>query len=328
MLSKLGIVLLTTTVAALVATASANAAETLGVSLPSPALSANLTQGGPPNFADTFVTPYAASEGGPVVSWKAQFQGGIVPPDPPFSGGPGVAAGIQLKILRPVSLTALQVVAAGTVHDPRPILQARLFGYPFFRTEESAIEFFDPGLTLQPGDRIGLTIMSDPSIARYVYPLIGTGSTPIVLRNVPVGGTIDLADIFTGELSSPPAVEVNVGISVTAVEIDLKPGSSPNSINIGSNGTVPVAILSTNTFDATTVDPLSIDLSGARVELKGRGTPMASPEDVNGDGLIDLVVHVCTDALELSDTDTAVVLDGKTNGGAAIRGTDSVRVIG
>ena len=328
MFSKLGVIVLSAAVcAASVATGSAGAAETLGVTLPSSTFSSSLTGGGPPNFADTFATPYVASEGGPVVSWKAQFMGGIFPEIPPYAEGPGVAAGIQLKIFRPVSPTVFQVVGAGAVHDPRPILLARLFAYPFFRTEESAIEFFDAGLTLQPGDRIGLTIMSDPFIGRYLYPLIGTGTTPIVLRNVPVGETIDLADIYTGELSLPPAIQVHVGLPVTAIEVDVKPGTFPNSINIGSNGTVPVAILSSASFDAATVDPLSVTLSGARVELRGRGTPMASSQDVNGDGLLDLVIHVSTEALELSDTDTEVVLEGNTFGGAAIRGTDSVRVI-
>lgn len=46
-----------------------------------------------------------------------------------------------------------------------------------------------------------------------------------------------------------------VYISVT---IDIKPGSYPNSINLGSNGNVLVAIFSTEDFDATTVDPLTV----------------------------------------------------------------------
>ena len=310
-----------------VAAGSASAAETLGVNLPTSSLSSTLTQGGPPHFADTFMTPYVASESGIVTSWKAQFSGGLFPPDSPFGGGPGVPVGIQLKIFRAVSPTAFQVVAAGAVHDPRPILQARLPGYPFFRNEDSAVEFSDSSLALQAGDRIGLTIMSDPSIGRYFYPLIGSGDSPIVLRNVPLLGTIDLADIFTGRLPWPPAIQVNIGVPVTAVEIDVKPDSFPNSINVGSNGTVPVAILSTTSFDAATVDPLSVTLSGARVALRGKGTPMASRQDVNGDGLLDLVIHVSTDALELSDADTEVVLEGNTFEGRAIRGTDSVRVI-
>lgn len=309
------------------------AAVVVGTSLPTATISATLTQGGPPNFADTFVTPYVSQEGGPVTSWKAQFLGGVfpaIPPDQggPFAAGPGVPTGIQLKVLRPMSATSLQVVAAGQVHDPRPILQAR-FGasYPFFLTETSAIEFSDPGLELLPGDVIGLTIKSDPLIGRYVYPLIGSSDTRLVLRDVPVGGTIDLADIFTGTLPSAPAVQVNVGSAVEVVEIDVKPGAFPNSINLGSNGTVAVAIFSEPSFDARTVDPLSVTLAGATVELKGKGTPMASFQDVNGDGLIDLVVHVSTEALQLSDGDTEIVLEGKTFSGTSIEGRDSVRII-
>jgi hypothetical protein len=320
------------TIAAGVFGGQARASEILGTPLPTAAISSNLTQGGPPNFADTFVTPYVTSSGGTVTSWKAQFLGGMFPAisadeGGPFDAGPGVPVGIQLKVLRHVSPTTLQVVAVGAVHDPRPILQSRLPGYPFFLTQDAAIEFTDPGIDLLPGDVIGLTIKSDPLIGRYAYPLIGSGQTPIVLRDVAVGGIIDLGDLFTGVLPFPPAVQVNVSPPVTSVRIDIKPDGSPNSINIGSNGTVAVAIFSSPSFDATTVDPLSVTLAGASVALKGKGTAMASFQDVDGDGFVDLVVHVSTDALQLSDTDTQAVLEGKTFDGTAIRGTDSVRVV-
>jgi hypothetical protein len=113
----------------------------------------------------------------------------------------------------------------------------------------------------------------------------------------------------------------------TAVAIDIKPGGFPNSINLGSGGTVPVAILSAPGFDATTVNPTTVTLAGAQVKLKGKGTPMASFDEVNGDGLLDLVVHVSTEALQLSETDTEAILEGQTFGGTLIRGTDSVRIV-
>ena len=115
--------------------------------------------------------------------------------------------------------------------------------------------------------------------------------------------------------------------SVTTVTIDIKPGSFPNSINLGSNGNVPVAIFSTSSFDATTINPTSITLAGAQVKLKGKGTPMASFEDVNNDGLLDLVVHVNTEALQLTQNDTQAILEGQTFNGQAITGTDSVRIV-
>ena len=90
---------------------------------------------------------------------------------------------------------------------------------------------------------------------------------------------------------------------------------------------MPVAILGNSTFDATDVDPTTVVLSGASVKLKGKGTPMASAEDVNGDGFMDLVVHVLTDAFELSDADQAAHLTGTTYGGTPISGMDTVRIV-
>jgi hypothetical protein len=116
-------------------------------------------------------------------------------------------------------------------------------------------------------------------------------------------------------------------VSAIGVGIDIKPGAFPNSINLGSNGVVPVAILSTATFDARDVDISSITLAGANVRLKGTGTPMASFQDVNGDGRLDLVVQVSTQALELSATDTLAVLRAKTKTGIPIIGLDSIRVV-
>jgi hypothetical protein len=307
-------------------------AEVLGVPLPAP-IASSLTSGGPPDNASTFITPYAASAGGVVTSWKAEFEGGLFPPIPPeeggpFDGGPDVPAGIQLKVFRPVTPTTLQLVGAGAVHDPRPLLQAR-FGaaYPFFLTTDAVLEFTDSGLAVQPGDLIGLTVMNDAAIGRYLYPLVGTGQTPFVLHDVAVGGLIDLSDIYTGQLPWPPAVQVTVEAPVRTVRIDIKPGETPNAINLGSNGVVAVAILSDPGFDATTVDPLTVTLAGAAVALRGKGTALTSTADVDRDGLPDLVVHVSTSALQLTTDDTQAVLEASTVDGTAVRGVDSVRVV-
>lgn len=111
------------------------------------------------------------------------------------------------------------------------------------------------------------------------------------------------------------------------VGIDIKPGSYPNSINLTSNGSVPVAILSSSTFDATSVDPTTVTLAESGARLRGNGTPMASAEDVNGDGRADLVVHVATRDLQLTQTDTEAVLTGRTFSGIAVRGTDTIRIV-
>lgn len=124
------------------------------------------------------------------------------------------------------------------------------------------------------------------------------------------------------------SLDIETGPSVIEVDIDIKPGSYPNSINLGSNGKVPVAILGSADFDATTVDPYTVTLAGAEVLLKGKAqTPMASVEDVNEDGFDDLVVHVDTQALELSEEDTIAILEGETDDGTLIIGEDTVRIV-
>ncbi len=111
------------------------------------------------------------------------------------------------------------------------------------------------------------------------------------------------------------------------VNIDVKPGSDAITINLKSNGTTPVAILSTATFDATTVDPATVDFAGAPVARRPNGSWMAAPVDVNGDGLGDLVVHVVTSALQLDAGFVEAVLTGATLGGQQIMGSDWVRIV-
>lgn len=113
---------------------------------------------------------------------------------------------------------------------------------------------------------------------------------------------------------------------LATVKIDIKPGSLNNAINLGSGGNVPVAIFSTEAFDATDVIPSSVLLAGAEIRFKGKGY-QANVEDVNGDGLMDLVVHIETTALELSATSEKAVLEGMTYSGLMIRGSDFVTVV-
>ena len=111
------------------------------------------------------------------------------------------------------------------------------------------------------------------------------------------------------------------------VQIDIKPGSTSNTVNLGSMGTVPVAILSSPSFNAASVSPLTVELAGVPVSLRKNGMPMASLEDVNGDGLLDLVLHFSIQALPHFTGDTSITLVGETFTGQPIIGRDSIRIV-
>jgi len=119
------------------------------------------------------------------------------------------------------------------------------------------------------------------------------------------------------------------GPKVIAVAIDIKPGSYPNAINLGSYGLIPVAILSSDKFDATTVNPETVGLAGAGVAVRGKSNKyMAHEEDVNGDGLVDLVVQVATENLDPGSLqDGFAVLTGKTFDGVPIEGKDEIIIV-
>ncbi len=149
-----------------------------------------------------------------------------------------------------------------------------------------------------------------------------------------LNGRIDEVELFVGRaLDNAEILAIfNAGNAgkckaMTTVEIAIHPGSFPNanSINPKSKGVIPVAILSTNTFDATTVDPASVKFGPAGAgETHGRG----HNEDVNRDGKTDLVLHFHTQDTGIVCGITSVSLTGITFSGQAIKGSASIRTVG
>jgi len=113
-----------------------------------------------------------------------------------------------------------------------------------------------------------------------------------------------------------------LGPSVLEVDIDIKPGSSTNPINLKSKGKVPVAILSRPTFDATAMDRDTVLFAGAPALDIGR-----SPKDVDGDGLPDIVLHFEVQDLDIDPEDTELCLTGSTISGQEVKGCDTVKII-
>ena len=113
------------------------------------------------------------------------------------------------------------------------------------------------------------------------------------------------------------------------VNIDIKPESNPNIINLGSKGNIPVAILSTDEFDATTVDPETVLFAGAGVAVRGNGKKeLAHLEDVNGDGMLDLLLQIETENLDPGTfQDGYAFLTGRTYEGQNVEGSDEITIV-
>ena len=109
------------------------------------------------------------------------------------------------------------------------------------------------------------------------------------------------------------------------VAIDIRPDSATNPINPKSRGVIPVAILSTSGFDALTVDPSSVTFGAVGTEAKA---VMGASEDVNGDGVLDLLLHFETQATGIEYGLTSANLKGKTFDRTEVEGSDVVNIVG
>jgi hypothetical protein len=162
------------------------------------------------------------------------------------------------------------------------------------------------------------------------------GCTDVTLDEFLLQGVI-LGNNRTGEsISELDALAVGIGEQVFPTEttpllcaipvpVDIKPGHSSNAINPKSQGVIPVAILTTASFDATTVDPLSVEFGpNGAMETHDQG----HIEDVNGDGKPDLLLHFNTQDTGIQCGDTSASLTGETIDGQTIQGSDLIQTVG
>ena len=137
---------------------------------------------------------------------------------------------------------------------------------------------------------------------------------------------VDCFDIFLGSVSSN-VVPVVIYCPIEIV-VDIKPGDgSVPTINIGLNGNIPVAVLSTPEFDASTIDPWTTELAGATNKLKSNGLLQYSIADKNGDGLPDLMLHFEIEGFAPAPEGEITILTGTTFDGKYVEGKDLVRIL-
>jgi len=118
---------------------------------------------------------------------------------------------------------------------------------------------------------------------------------------------------------------------VESIEIDIKPGGDPNSINPSVKGVIPVAIFGLDTFDVADVDGVTLafgpDGSAPAHDLSDPAEFSDHLEDVDGDGLEDLIAHFHTEETGIAFGDMEACVTGDFLDGTPFEGCDAVRTV-
>lgn len=134
-------------------------------------------------------------------------------------------------------------------------------------------------------------------------------------------------------------------IVATPVAVDVKPRSCPNAFKITEQGQIPVAVVGTEDFDVTQLDPASIRLEGvpamrwSLADVTGPYTPLLGKTDcldcnsVNKDKIQDLTLKFSAAAVmaalgpvEVGEC-RVVHLSGSTTSGCPVAGEDVIRIV-
>jgi hypothetical protein len=112
---------------------------------------------------------------------------------------------------------------------------------------------------------------------------------------------------------------------IIPVVLDIRPGRETNPINPKSTRKLPVAILTTDTLDATSVNAAEVRFGAKGIEA---APVLVGVDDVNHDGRPDLLLHFNTQDTGIRCGDTAAVLTGQTFSEQPIQGSDTIQTLG
>ena len=103
------------------------------------------------------------------------------------------------------------------------------------------------------------------------------------------------------------------------VDIDVQPKNTANVVRLSTKNPLKVAILSSESFDATQIDPDSI-----RFGMGGATADRPKFKDVNNDGFVDLEMRFTTPYTWIRCGDTEVKLNAETYDGQMVSGSDAI----
>jgi DNA-binding beta-propeller fold protein YncE len=151
-----------------------------------------------------------------------------------------------------------------------------------------------------------------------------SGGTGAVIRVDPATGTQTVISAG-GFFARPVGIAVVRHPATTVVVIDIKPGAEPNNINPKSKTKLAVAIMTTGTFDATTVDATTVRFGRTGIE---KAPTQWTLQDADGDGDTDMLLRFSMQNTGIQCGDTSATLIGQTVSERQIQGTASLNTGG
>ena len=128
----------------------------------------------------------------------------------------------------------------------------------------------------------------------------------------------------SGDFMAPAAAPADVSI-------DIRPGGPRNLVKPSSGNLIAVAILGSDKFDVTDVDVTTLLFGPAGAapafDMLDPGIYEQSLQDVNRDGIADLVSHYVVKYAGIACGDEEAPLSGSTLGGQAFEGTDRITTL-
>jgi hypothetical protein len=112
------------------------------------------------------------------------------------------------------------------------------------------------------------------------------------------------------------------------VRIRVLPGAPAKGAKKDASGHLSLVVLTTDRFDALTIDPATVTFAGASVSMDGNGKYKVSTEDVDGNGMDDLVVTFSLKDLQVGPQPAKADFHARTFDGASAESHECVQASG
>ena len=177
-------------------------------------------------------------------------------------------------------------------------------------------------------------------MAHFIFaspvPLVPGDSYIIDVRLV--GGSADIASSFEGGGYSEGRMFID-GINTPTDDsdiifrtgllqsdlIEIKKGGNTLCGNTNGSDRLRIAILSSDLFDATTVNPDTVSFGGADIKKDSKnGIYFCHEEDTNNDGLLDLVCRIDSTQMVIKEGSSSIVVKAETVDGLTVIGEEDI----